>query len=204
MASFGLGSKTNLGLPGETSGTLPAADMPDYSRDGLAFGGSAEAVNMVQMAAAVGTLANGGIYNPPQILKSRTLADGSTEQLSSGTPHRVVSVDTAGKVLSMMEAMAENNARFDVTGYRVGAKTGTSQKYNSSCNCFRGLVTSAIAVAPVENPQVLVYVVIDSPKKGGSGSAVAAPVVQKLTSLALARYAVPQSTTKAPNLPIKP
>jgi cell division protein FtsI (penicillin-binding protein 3) len=204
MVSFGLGSKTNLGLPGETSGTLPAADMPDYSRDGLAFGGSAESVNMVQMAAAVGTLANGGVYNPPQILKSRTLADGTTEQLSSGDTHRVVSVDTAGRVLSMMEAMAEGNDHFDVSGYRIGAKTGTSKKYNSSCNCFKGLVTSAVAVAPVENPQVLVYVVIDSPKKGASGSAVAAPVVQKLTSLALARYAVPQSTTKAPKLPVKP
>jgi cell division protein FtsI (penicillin-binding protein 3) len=191
-------------LPGETAGTLPEADMPDYSRDGLAFGGSAEAVNMVQMAAAVGSLANGGVYNPPQILKSRTLADGTSEQLSSGQPHRVVSVDTAGKVLSMMEAMAESNERFDVPGYRVGAKTGTSKKFNTSCNCFSGLVTSALAVAPVENPQVMVYVVIDSPKKGASGSAVAAPVVQKLTSLALARYAVPQSTQKAPNLPIKP
>jgi cell division protein FtsI (penicillin-binding protein 3) len=65
-------------------------------------------------------------------------------------------------------------------------------------------VTSAISVAPIEDPQILVYVVEYDPKRGASGSAVAGPVVQNLMSLALARYAVPQSTTTAPKLPIQP
>jgi len=206
LASFGLGSKTKVGLPGEGAGSLPSANMADYTRDGMAFGGSAVSVTMVQMAAAVGAIANGGVYNPPQILKSRTLADGTVENTTSGQPHRVISAETSTKVLSMMEAMAQNssNHQFDVAGYRVGAKTGTSQILNPKTGAVTGLVTSAISVAPIEDPQILVYVVEYDPKRGASGSAVAGPVVQNLMSLALARYAVPQSTTTAPKLPIQP
>lgn len=205
MVSFGLGAKTNLGLPGESSGYLPDATMPSYSRDGLAYGGSAFSVTLPQMAAAVGTIANGGVYNPPQLLASRTRSDGTVEKLSVGQPHRVVSTDAASEVLSMMEAMAQNTSShvFDVPGWRVGAKTGTAQKLNKRGRVV-GLTTSAISVAPIPSPQVLVYAVIDHPRRGASGSAVAGPLVQQLTSLALARYAVPQSRGKAPKLAVAP
>jgi cell division protein FtsI (penicillin-binding protein 3) len=195
--SFGLGQKTGIGLQGESSGILPAANMPDYARDGLAFGGSAVAVTLVQEAAAVAAIANGGVYNQPRLIGSAT----------TGEPHRVVSADTAADLLSMMETMAQQSAShtFDVAGYRVGAKTGTSKKFDTSCNCFRGLVTSAISVAPVEDPQVLVYVVLDNPKRdGAAGGSVAGPVVQDVMSVALARYGVPQSTGKVPRLPVSP
>jgi cell division protein FtsI (penicillin-binding protein 3) len=180
--------------------------MPDYSRDGLAFGGSALTVTMPQMAAAVGAIANGGVYQPLQLLKSRTLADGTVQQLPAGQSHRVVSADTAGKVLSMMETMAQSSAvhRFDVAGYRVGAKTGTSQLLDRKTGKKVGLVTSAISVAPIEDPQILVYVVLSNPQRGSSGSSVAGPIVQQLMSIALPLYAVPQSTTPAPKLPVAP
>ncbi len=203
QVAFGLGAKTKIGLPGEATGSIPAADMPDWARDGQAFGGSAESVTMVQMVAAVGALANGGVYTPLQLVASRTEADGTSTKLTTGQAHRVVSEDAATKVLSMMEAMAQNNHQFDVPGYRVGAKTGTSKKFDTSCGCYRGLVASAISVAPIENPQVLVYAVVDNPARGQFGSDVAGPVVQELMKLAMARYGVPQSGP-APSLPIKP
>lgn len=206
LVSFGMGQKTKIGLPGEATGSIPAADMPDYSRDGMAFGGSAITTTMIQMASAVSAIANGGVYNPPQLLTSQTLPDGTSQSISTGQSHRVVSEDTAAKVLSMMESMAQTSTshQFDVPGYRVGAKTGTSKKFDSSCGCFRGLVTSAISVAPVEDPQVVVYVVVDDPRRGGSGSTVAGPVVRDLMSVALARYGVAQSSSPAPKLPIQP
>lgn len=206
-ASFGLGKKTGIGLLGESTGNLPARDMPDYARDGLAFGGSAVGVTLVQEAAAVGAIANAGVYTPPVLVASTTLADGSRQDLATGQPHRVVSAEAAADVLSMMETMAQQNTShvFDVPGYRVGAKTGTSKKLNPACGCYRGLVTSAVAVAPVDDPQVLVYVVVDNPKRDGSaGGSVAGPVVQDVMSMTLARYAVPQSSGKVPRLPIYP
>jgi cell division protein FtsI (penicillin-binding protein 3) len=205
--SFGLGAKTGIGLPGESSGILPGENMPDYARDGAAFGGSAVAVTMVQEAAAIAALANGGVYNKPVLIKSSTLADGTVKEPAVTAPHRVVSEETATNMLSMMETMAQHNTAhvFDVPGYRVGAKTGTAKKFNTSCSCFRGLVTSAISVAPVEDPQLVVYVVVDNPRRDGqAGASVAGPAVQDIMSIALTRYGVPQTSGKVPHLPVSP
>lgn len=206
VTAFGLGRKTGIGLPGEAKGSVPGPDMADYTRDGLAFGGSGVTVTALQEAAAVAGIANGGIYNPPTILKSRTLADGTVEEIKRGEPRRVVSEETSREVVSMMETMVAQNQLgvFTVDGYRTGAKTGTSKKFVSSCNCFRGLVTSTIGVGPVEDPQILVYVVVDDPKRGSSGMGVAGPAYQDMMSLALARYAVEPSAKKSPKLPIFP
>ena len=206
LVAFGLGAKTGLGLPGESRGILPAADMPDYTRDGIAFGGSGIAVTLVQEAAAIGAVANGGVYNAPHILASRSTADGKVVQLPTAAPRRVVSERTSKEIVSMMEAVVMQSASrtFTVDGYRTGAKTGTSKKLDPKCNCFRGLVTSVVGVAPVEDPQVLVYVVVDNPQRGSSGSAVAGPAYQDMMSLALPRYGVTTSKSKSPTLPIEP
>ena len=206
LVAFGLGAKTGLGLPGESRGILPAADMPDYTRDGIAFGGSGIAVTLVQEAAAIGAVANGGVYNAPHILASRSTADGKEVQLPTAAPRRVVSEHTSKEIVSMMEAVVMQSASrtFTVDGYRTGAKTGTSKKLDPKCNCFRGLVTSVVGVAPVEDPQVLVYVVLDNPQRGSSGSAVAGQAYQDIMSLALPRYGVTPSKSKSPTLPIEP
>lgn len=206
LVSFGLGAKTGVGLPGESSGILPAADMPDYTRDGLAFGGSAVAVTLLQEAAAVAAIANGGVYNAPRLVKSRTNADGTTEDLSVTEPRRVISESASAEVVSMMESMVmqSTSRTFTVDGYRTGAKTGTSKKLDQKCGCFKGLVTSTIGVGPVEDPQILTYVVVDNPQRGSSGSAVAGPAYQDIMSVALPRYGVAQSKSASPKLPIEP
>lgn len=204
--NLGLGAKTGVGLPGEVGGTLAGENMPGYSRDGTAFGGSAVSVTLVQEAAAIAGIANGGVYNAPRLISSITNGDGTTTEPTVAAPRRVVSAQTSADIMSMMETMAQQSTShvFDVQGYRVGAKTGTSRKYNQDCHCFRGLVTSAVSVAPVEDPQVLIYVVVDSPKRGAAGATVAGPAVQDMMSIALARYGVPQTTGSVPHLPISP
>jgi cell division protein FtsI (penicillin-binding protein 3) len=203
--SFGLGQKTNIGLPGESSGVLPTGNIEDYTRDGIAFGGSGLSVTLIQEAAAVAAIANGGVYNPPYLIASTTV-DGAMAEIPRDAPHRVVSEDAAAEVVSMMEAMEVNTSSsvFDIDGYRSGTKTGTARKFNSKCNCFKGLVVSTVGIAPAENPQLLAYVVIDEPQQGTSGQGVAGPAYQDIMSIALARYSVPPSTTKSPKLPIYP
>lgn len=206
LVSFGLGAKTGVGLPGESAGSLPGADMPDYTRDGVVFGGSGVAVTLLQEASAVAAVTNGGVYHSPWIVKSRTNADGSVTEYSGGTPRRVISAEASAELVSMMETMVTQSTShtFDVAGYRTGAKTGTSKKFDKDCNCFRGLVTSTIGVGPVEDPQILTYVVVDNPRRGSSGSAVAGPAYQDAMSIALARYGVTPSKTASPKLPIEP
>ncbi|MDR1834005.1 MAG: penicillin-binding protein 2 [Propionibacteriaceae bacterium] len=204
--SFGLGQQTGIELPGESAGILPGKDMEDYQRDGIAFGGSALIVSPVQEAAAVASVVNGGLYYKPTILKSTTLADGSVIEFEREAPKRVISAEASAQVAGLMEGMAQNSTShtFDVPGYRVGAKTGTSKKYDFDCRCYNGLVTSTIGIGPVENPQYLVYVVVDNPRAGRSGQGVAGPAEQDIMQLVLNRYGVPPSTGKVPSYPVAP
>lgn len=207
LASFGLGKRTGVGLPGESAGILPGPDMPDYARDGLAFGGSAVAVTAIQEAAAVAAVTNGGIYNPPRLIASTTTSDGTVEELPEGEPRRVISKEASAELVSMMEAMVTNNTAgtFVVDGYRTGAKTGTSQKINPKTGARGGgIVGSVVGVGPVEDPQILVYSVIDNPKRGSFGGSVAGPAYQDVMQLALARYGVAPSKSKSPKLPVAP
>ena len=206
LVSFGLGKKTGIGLPGESAGILPAPDMPDYSRDGLAFGGSAVAVTALQEAAAVAAVTNGGFYNPPRLIASTVDSDGMVSELPGGEPRRVISKAASAELVSMMEAMVTNNAAgtLVVDGYRTGAKTGTSQKINPKTGGRSGIVGSVIGVGPVEDPQILVYAVIDNPKRGSFGGSVAGPAYQDVMQLALARYGVAPSKSKSPKLPVSP
>lgn len=197
LQSFGLGRKTGVGLPGEGSGSLPKATMPDYTRDSVAFG-MGLSVTALQEAAAVAAIANGGVYNPPTLLKSVTTTEGVTEALPTGEPRRVISAEAATQVSEMMEQMVLHSTSgvFTVDGYRTAAKTGTAHRLDPECKCYKGLVTSTIGFGPLENPRILVYVVVETLNENGFGSTLAAPVYADILRLALPRYGVAPSTTK--------
>ena len=203
LQSFGLGRKTGLGLPGEGSGSLPKATMADYTRDSVAFG-MGLSVTAIQEAAAVAAIANGGVYNPPKLLKSVTAADGTTQQLPTAEPHRVISAEAATQVAEMMEQMVVHSVSgvFTVDGYRSAAKTGTAHRLDPACKCYKGLVTSTIGFAPLEDPRILVYVVVETMNENGFGSTLAAPVYTDIMRLALPRYGVPPSTTPSAKQPL--
>ena len=105
--------------------------------------------------------------------------------------------------INMMEAvtMAEPKKRA-IPGYRVAGKSGTAQRYNPKCKCYKGFTASYVGVAPAEDPQILVYVVIDQPANGNLGSRLALPVVNQVLQVALPRYNVLPSTTKATREPL--
>ncbi len=201
LAAFGLGTKTGVGLPGETSGSLPGGDMADYTRDQVAFG-QALSVNAVQMAAAVNAVANGGVYVQPTIIQSATTADGEAVELPEPTTRRVVSEEAATIALEMMESVITLNENRAIPGYRTGGKSGTAQRFDPTCKCYNGFTASFVGVAPVEDPQILVYVVLDEPTNGNLGSRLALPAVNDILELALPRYNVAPSTTPAAETPL--
>lgn len=129
-----------------------------------------------------------------------------TPSKQDSTPHRVVSEETSEQVRSLMEQQALNqkSSAFSIDGYRIGTKTGTARQISADCGCYNGAsVVSTIGVAPIDDPQVLVYAVVWNPKKGSSGSTVAAPIMHDVMQVALPRYAVAPSTTKGTKLPLK-
>lgn len=205
LVRFGLGAPTGIEIPGEAAGILPAADMPDYARDQVAFG-QALSVTGIQEAAAIAGLVNGGVYHPPTVLKGATDSDGNAVALPVRQPRQIVSKRTSDQVRDLMQAVTDtpNGVRnLELDGYDSGGKTGTAQLANAKCDCYRGYVTSYVGVAPIDDPQLLSYVVVSNPRRGDTGTSVASPVNQAILEFALPRYSVPPNTKKHKVKPIE-
>lgn len=201
LKSFGLGSPTGIGLPGESSGSIPTATMPDYTRDQIAFG-QGLSVTAIQMAAAVAGIVNGGVYNAPTIIKSAVDGNGNPVQIPRQAPRRVISKQASADVLDMMESVITQigGGTRQIPNYRMAGKSGTAEI--ASDGAKNGYTASFVAVAPVEDPQILVYVVINHPTRQTQGSDVSLPVVRELMEQALPRYGVTPSTTPARHEPL--
>ncbi|MDN6511943.1 MAG: penicillin-binding protein 2 [Acidipropionibacterium jensenii] len=197
LRSFGLGSTTGIGLPGEATGSVPGASMADFTRDQISFG-QGLSVTAVQEAAAVAAIVNGGVYHSPTIIRSARNGDGEQVKVPGSASRRVISAKASAQVRDMMEAVVTLEPDRAVKGYRTIGKTGTAQRIDPSCHCYRGYTASFVGVGPAENPSILTYVVLNNPVKGHEGSGVALPVAQQIMSVALPRYGVEPSTTKAP------
>lgn len=208
LASFGLGSRTGLGLPAESNGYLPPANMPDYTRDQMSFG-QGLSLTSIQMAAAVAAVANGGVYHAPTILKSTSDDSGRQVPVPAAAPRRVISAAASAQVRDLMQAVVvanrkkrDPNAWFWLPGYLSGGKTGTAQEVDPTCGCYRNITSSYLGVAPLNDPQILTYVVINNPRGQTSGTYVGGPAVKDIFSYVLPHYNIAPSKAKPVDRPI--
>lgn len=205
LASFGLGSRTGIELPGESAGVLPSETMAGYTRDQIAFG-QGLSVTGVQEAAAIAGILNGGVYHPPTVIKSATDTAGNVISLQRRPARQVVTPETSLAVQDLMRAVVDtpNGQRnLSLANYRTGGKTGTAQRADEKCSCYRGYVTSYVGFAPLGDPQILTYVVVNNPRRGDTGTSVAAPVYKDIMEFALPRYSVKPSTKSPKPKPIE-
>jgi cell division protein FtsI (penicillin-binding protein 3) len=207
LTEFGLGQRTDIGVNGETSGLLPSsAEWNGMLQDRIAFGQSV-AVNGVQMAAAVNTIANGGVRVDPSLIQGRATTNiGQVVGTDEATSHRVVSKNAAHQMTLMMERVVDPDAGVapaaQVPGYVVAGKTGTAQRVGPLCGCYNGQFTVSFAgFAPADNPRFTIYIVVQNPRNGGGGGSVAGPAFSKIMSFALRRYGVPPSGAQPSQIP---
>jgi cell division protein FtsI (penicillin-binding protein 3) len=187
----------------------PPSAWIDIERDNIAFG-QGLAVTAVQMAAAVNTIANGGVYVQPSLVKgSATTYDGIETGSDLATERRVVSTEAADAMRDMMEAVTDPEAGTAplaaINGYRVAGKTGTAQMVNPACQCYDGkfFTVSFAGFAPADDPRFTVYVVVHKPTNHSGGGITGGPAFRKIMSYLLQRYAVPPSGSERPDLPVK-
>ncbi len=209
LDKFGLGRRTDIGLPGETRGLLPPADIwSTLTRAQIAFG-QGVSVNALQMAAAVNTLANGGELVTPSLIRGRaTTSTGNDVGTDTTSRRRVVSPKAATDTAEMMELVTTPDVGTapgaGIEGYRVAGKTGTAQQVGKECKCYDGSTAVSFAgFAPADKPRFTVYVVVNRPVRGSSGGGTAGPVFRKILSYVLQKYAVPPTGTSPSALPIK-
>jgi cell division protein FtsI (penicillin-binding protein 3) len=204
LRAFGLGQRTGLGVDGESAGVLPPwRSWGTLTKDTISFG-QGVAVSAVQMAAAVNTIANGGVYVQPSLVKGRvTTSAGVQVGSDTASRHRVVSEEAARQTATMMEAVTDLDEGTApgaaIPGYRVAGKTGTAQRVGEACGCYDGTFTVSFAgFAPADDPRFVVYVVVQNPRNGGGGGSVGGPAFRKIMTHLLQKYAVPPTGSVAP------
>ena len=209
LRSFGLGQRTDIGMRGESPGILPDKSLWTHqTQDRIAFGQSLS-VNAVQMAAAVNTIANGGVRVSPSLVQgSATTDDGQQVGSAHTSTHRVVSKRAAHQMALMMERVLDPEDGVApgaaIPGYRVAGKTGTAQAVGQVCGCYDGSFDVSFAgFAPADKPRFTVYVVVRNPRNGGGGGSVAGPAFAKMMGYALRRYAVPPTGTRPSHLRVE-
>jgi cell division protein FtsI (penicillin-binding protein 3) len=180
--------------------------MLNATRDQVAFG-QALSVTGVQEAAAISGILNGGVYNPPTVIKSASDSTGKAVAVERRPARQIVTPETSLGVRDLMRAVVvdtENGQKnLLLPNYQTGGKTGTAQRADEGCQCYKGYVTSYVGFAPLDDPTYLTYVVVTNPKKGDTGTSVAAPVYKDIMNFALPRYSVPPNTKQPKTNPIE-
>ena len=203
LKKFGVGEPTGLGLPGEQSGEIPKpGDWSATSGYTMSFG-QGYSVNTVQMAEVFATVANDGLRVSPRLVASTTGPDGAVHQTPASKRTRVISPRTARTVRLMMETVLGEGGTAPlarIPGYRVGGKTGTAQRFDPACGCYRGNTLSFIGLAPVDDPGVVVAVTLQAPKVAIGGGFQGGPVFKQVASFALESLRIPPTGTRPPGL----
>ncbi len=186
LSSFGYGRSTGVDFPGEASGNVNLPHGCPTCPASAAIGYSIS-VTPLQMAAVYATIANDGIWIQPRLVTDIIDGDGRRENLDAAS-HRVVSEETARLMRLMLKAVVEDGTGTlaAVDGYTVGGKTGTTRKFDFAAASYtEQVVVSFIGMAPIEDPKLVVAVVIDSPQQGVTGGEAAAPVFAEVMRKAL-------------------
>jgi cell division protein FtsI (penicillin-binding protein 3) len=202
LRDFGYGRPTGVGFPGEGGGLLmPTADWWATSLPTIAIG-QGVAVTLVQLANSYATLANDGVAVQPRIVRGTVGDDGRLTPAAAPTVREVISADAALQVRQMLEAAVVGEhgtgARAAVPGYSVAGKTGTARKPNEGARGYSSeYIATFVGFAPVDNPQLVVAVMVDEPRPF-YGGLVAAPVFSEVMQAALtARRILPDGGSRA-------
>ena len=180
MELFGLREKTGIDYPGEGYAILQ--DEATAGPVGLATMsyGQGIAVTPIQLITAVSSLGNEGKLMQPRIVKELTDSDGNVVQrFDTKVIRQVVSKKTAEEMSIIMEAVVDEGggATAKVPGYRIGGKTGTANKAEGG-GYSEETFSSFIGMAPMDDPQIAILMIVDNPKGVKFGSQTAAPGVR--------------------------
>jgi cell division protein FtsI (penicillin-binding protein 3) len=197
IRAFGLGQQTGIELPGETRGiTKPPSRWSKVSIAAISIGQEI-GVSPVQLAAVISTLANDGVYIAPRILAGTVPPQAGVQTVAfhPREGRRVVSPYTAAQMRSMMQKVVlEGTARRAILdGYTAGGKTGTGQKVDPATGAYSRTKYNATfaGFAPLNSPQIVVAVILDSPVGPHQGGQVSAPVFRRVAQQVLEYLHVP-------------
>jgi cell division protein FtsI (penicillin-binding protein 3) len=208
IRAFGFGQQTGIELPGETRGlTKPPSRWSKVSIAAISMGQEI-GISPIQLTGLISTFANDGVWVAPRILKGTVEPQADPRALlqtvafHAGPSHRVISSYTAGEMRSMMQKVVlEGTGRKAILeGYSSAGKTGTAQKVDPETGAYSKTkyIGSFAGFAPVNNPQIVVAVILDSAVGLHQGGQVSAPVFKRISQQVLEYLHVPHDLPLAP------
>ena len=216
LRKFGLGQRTNVGLPGESAGLVPPLDQWSGSTFSNLPIGQGLSMTLLQMASTYQTIANDGLRMPPRIVKATIAPDGTRTEEPRPEGIRVVSPETARTVRNMLRAVVQHDPRGNqqgtgpaaaVEGYQISGKTGTAQQINPACGCYFDNVywITFAGMATADDPRYVIGIMMDNPQHAADGSpgTSAAPLFHNIAGWLLQRENVPLSPDPGPPLTLQ-
>lgn len=183
LRGFGFGNTTSITLPGETPGKLRKPnEWSKVSKTYLSFGYEVS-VTPIQMTAAYCALINGGVLFEPQLIQRQVSADGDlVYEFEPKEIRRVISEETSDIIRDLLGGVVKNGTGIKANSelISIGGKTGTSQKLVDGSYSKQHYNSSFVGFFPVEDPQVVCLVLINSPDQGKYGGLVAAPIFKNI------------------------
>jgi cell division protein FtsI (penicillin-binding protein 3) len=183
---FGFTRPLGIDFPGEAAGIMLRPDKWSGSTIANVPMGQGISVTPLQMASAYASIANGGVFVQPHLVRDRV----------TPATHRVVSETVAADLMEMLQVTVESgtgkNARLQ--GYAVAGKTGTAQKVNEDGSGYSNtkFISSFVGVVPAQAPRLVILVTVDEPSKGAYyGADVAAPAFAHIADFALKHLEIP-------------
>ncbi|MDU4884398.1 stage V sporulation protein D [uncultured Clostridium sp.] len=187
---LGFGKTTGIDLPGEASGIVKSSDTVSAIDLATISFGQTNTVTTMQLMTAFNAIANGGDLIQPHIVKEISHEDESGNRVIDETIKPIIKEDVlSDESTALLRSYLERTVTKDgpdgafVQGYNIGGKTGTAQKVDPTTGTYSTdkYISSMIALAPVENPQITVFIAVDEPSNGAYyGGEVAAPLMKEL------------------------
>ena len=205
LTDFGFGKSTGSHLPGESAGLLrPVDDWSGTSLPTFSFG-HGYSVTSLQATSVFATIANDGVRVTPTVVAGTTDASGNYIPAKNQQTKRVISAETAREIRKMLESVVSPSGTAPtaaIPGYRVAGKTGTANRFDSSCSCYSGYTASFIGFAPADKPAYVVSVAIQDPQGMHWGGALGGPVFAKVMKFVLQSKHIEPSSTKFKAYPL--
>lgn len=185
VCDFGLTEKTNVDLTGESKGIMFSYENFNEVEQATVAFGQGISITPIQLVRAVSACVNGGYLYQPYIV-NKIYNSKTHEAIVENEPNQirqVISSETSAKVRDALEGVVTDgggkNAYID--GYRIGGKTGTAQRAINGTYAGNGYILSFLGVAPIDDPQIVLYVAMDNPKNCVQyGGTTVAPIARKM------------------------
>ncbi len=196
MERFGYGTTTGTGFPGEASGVMPSA-WDEVIRATVSYG-QGIAVTPMQMAGVYATIANGGTWVEPRLVRGTVTPDGTFRAAPPPKTREVVRGDTADLLTRMLAYVVQDGTGIEaaIPGYQVAGKTGTSRKLDDNGHYIQQYMASFVGFLPAGRPRLVIAVSLDEPDTIYGGVA-AAPLFQQIARYAIQRLGIPSAAPVA-------